>query len=105
MDFETGTLEFELRGRDVQGASFVGLAFGGVNDSTFEAVYLRPFNFPAQDSTRHAHGIQYIYHPEYPWYLLRDQRSGEFEHAVEPAPDPDAWHVVRLEISPDSVRA
>lgn len=103
--FETGRISFVVRGRDVQGASFVGLAFGGVNDSTYEAVYLRPFNFNADDSTRHAHGIQYISHPEHPWYVLREQYPGDFEHAVTPDPPADAWQTVRLDVTPDSVVA
>ncbi len=89
----------------MQGASFVGLAFGGVNDSTYEAVYLRPFNFNADDSTRHAHGIQYISHPVHPWYVLRQQYPGEFEHAVSPDPAADAWQTVLLNVTPDSVHA
>ncbi len=103
--FGTGEVSFLVRGRDVLGASFVGLAFGGVDDSTYEAVYLRPFNFNADDSTRHAHGIQYIAHPEHPWFVLRQQYPGEFEHAVSPDPAADAWQTVRLAISADSVHA
>lgn len=103
--FDSGEISFVVRGRDVPGASFVGLAFGGVNDSTYEAVYLRPFNFRAVDSTRHAHGIQYISHPEHPWYVLREQYPGEFEHAVTPDPSADAWQTVRLAVSADSVYA
>src|SRR6478672_10184022 len=49
IEFSTGTLEFEVRGEDVKQHSFVGIAFHGQNNSTFDAVYLRPFQFRAQD--------------------------------------------------------
>lgn len=47
--FATGTLEFDVRGENVRQHSFVGLAFHGQNDSTYDAVYLRPFHFYAED--------------------------------------------------------
>ena len=40
-----GTIEVEMRGSNVQGQSFVGLAFRGIDDITYDAVYFRPFNF------------------------------------------------------------
>jgi hypothetical protein len=45
MDFSNGTIEFDVRGEDIKQHSFVGIAFHGQNDSTFEAIYLRPFQF------------------------------------------------------------
>jgi hypothetical protein len=52
VELATGTLEVDVRGKDVLQQSFLGLAFAGVNDSTFEAVYLRPFNFRAREPNR-----------------------------------------------------
>src|SRR5689334_22803590 len=42
--FTNGTIEVDIKGKDKLQSSFVGIAFHGVNDSTFEAVYFRPFN-------------------------------------------------------------
>ena len=61
----TGTFTLEVRGKDEIQRSFVGLAFSGQNDSTYEAVYCRPFNFLATDSVRKIHSIQYIAHPDF----------------------------------------
>ena len=58
-DFAEGTIEVDIKGRDVMQQSFVGVAFHGKDDSTYEAVYLRPFNFRSQDPTRHQHAVQY----------------------------------------------
>ena len=43
-DFSNGKIELELKGKNEKGRSFVGIAFHGQNDSTYEAIYFRPFN-------------------------------------------------------------
>ncbi|HLO82236.1 MAG TPA: hypothetical protein VK166_14820, partial [Chitinophagaceae bacterium] len=63
--FSSGKIEILMRGKDVLQRSFVGIAFHGLNDSTYDAVYCRPFNFFAQDSVRRIHAIEYIAHPIY----------------------------------------
>src|SRR6266566_2002594 len=45
IEFSNGTIEFDVRGKDVQGQSFVGVAFHGLDSTTYDAIYLRPFNF------------------------------------------------------------
>jgi hypothetical protein len=57
--FATGTIELDVRGKDVQSQSFLGIAIGGADDSTYESVFLRPFNFRASDPLRRMHAIQY----------------------------------------------
>jgi hypothetical protein len=104
-DFATGTIEADIRGKDVLQRSFVGIAFAGANDSTYELVYLRPFNFRAADSTRRAHAIQYVADPDYPWPRLRREYPGRYEKPLIPAPDPTAWVHLRLVVSQADVRA
>jgi hypothetical protein len=104
-DFRSGTIEADIRGKDVLQRSFVGIAFAGVNDSTYELVYLRPFNFRATDSTRHAHAIQYVADPDYPWPRLRREFPGRYEKPLTPAPDPNAWVRLRLVVTTSEVRA
>jgi len=58
--FSNGTIEFDVKGKDVQGKSFVGLAFHGLDNSTYDAIYLRPFNFKTEDKLRKSHAVQYI---------------------------------------------
>ncbi|MPZ16384.1 MAG: hypothetical protein GEV06_00505 [Luteitalea sp.] len=57
-----GTIEIDIRGRDIMARSFVGVAFHGVDEETYDAVYFRPFNFKAPDPVRRSHGVQYIAH-------------------------------------------
>jgi len=96
-DFGDGTIEVDLLGRSqpVQG-SFVGVAFHVANAQTYEAVYFRPFNFRAADSTRHSHAVQYVAQPGFPWQKLRSEHPGQYEAAVTPEPDGDQWFHVRV---------
>jgi len=97
--FAEGTIELEVRGEDVQQQSFVGVAFAVQNDSTYEAVYLRPFNFRAPDATRAKRALQYISQPAWPWSRLRAESPGKYEDSVRPIPDPTGWVPLRLVVT------
>lgn len=96
--FTDGDIEFDVRGRDIPGHSFVGIAFHIVSDTSFDAVYLRPFNFQAADSARRAHSVQFVSSPAYPWDRLRAEQPGGFEKAVPPSVLPTAWIHVRVQV-------
>jgi hypothetical protein len=104
VEFANGTIELDIRGKDVQGQSFVGVAFHGVDSSTYEAIYFRPFNFRVADSTRHAHAVQYISQPDHPWQKLRAEHPGMYENVVNPAPDPNGWFHARVVVAGSQVR-
>lgn len=97
--FDTGTIELDVRGEDVPQQSFVGVAFAVQNDSTYEAVYLRPFNFRATDTARAKRAVQYVSHPQWSWQRLRAESPGKYEQAVSPVPDPNGWVPLRLVIT------
>lgn len=99
IQFSSGTLEFDVKGKDLQGQSFVGLAFHGLDNKTYDAIYLRPFNFKAEDKARKSHCVQYIAHPDYTWNKLREEFPGKYEQPVEPAPDPNSWVHVRVAVA------
>jgi hypothetical protein len=96
LNFERGQIEFDLKGKNVPQQSFVGIAFHGVNDSTFEVIYFRPFNFLADDSTRKRHSVQYVFLPKFDWSYLRDRYPGKYEDAIVTTPDPESWFHVRV---------
>jgi hypothetical protein len=102
--FAAGTIEFDVRGKDVAQQSFVGLAFHGLDTQTFDAIYFRPFNFKSTDAARRAHGVQYISHPAFPWEKLRADRPGQFEKEVSPPPDPNDWFHVAVVVQHPRVR-
>jgi hypothetical protein len=103
VEFANGTMEFDVRGKDVRQQSFVGVAFHGVDESTYDAVYFRPFNFMTDDSARRIRAVQYISHPTYTWEKLRTEHPGRYEKPVSPVPDPNAWFRVRVVIASPKV--
>jgi hypothetical protein len=96
--FTDGNIEFDIKGKDLLQQSFVGIAFHGINDTTYEAVYFRPFNFKTTDPVRKLHAVQYIANPQFDWPKLRADFPNQYEKPVIPAPDPNQWFHVRLEI-------
>jgi len=101
--FETGTIEVELLGENNPGKSFIGIAFNIQDEETFEAIYFRPFNFVATEQARKDHMVQYIHHPEYTWYKLREERTMEFENELPHPPSPGDWFNVIIEVTDDKV--
>lgn len=101
-DFRSGTIEVDIRGKDITGQSFVGVAFHRKDDNTYEAVYLRPFNFRAQDPVRKQHAVQYITPPEFDWPRLRKEFPEEFENPVDASIVPTDW--VKLRVVVDGSR-
>ena len=75
--FKYGTMEFDAKGKDEFQASFVGIAFHGVSDTTFESVYFRPFNFRAADPSRKVPSVQYVALPHFDWSTLREKHPGD----------------------------
>jgi hypothetical protein len=95
-DFAEGTIDVDVRGRDVLQQSFVGIAFHRKDDNTYEAVYLRPFNFRADDPVRRRHAVQYMASPDYDWPRLRKEFPEEFENQVDPSVVPTDWVPLRV---------
>ena len=103
-DFAQGTIEVDIRGRDVQGRSFVGIAFHRKDDESYEAVYLRPFNFRTTDPARHQHAVQYVALPEFDWPRLRQDFPEEFENPVDASVEPTGWVPLRVTVKPTTVQ-
>ena len=82
----------------------MGLAFNIQNDSTFEAIYFRPFNFQAEEKIRREHSVQYVFHPKNPWRYLRTNFEGQYEAEFPRQPSPDDWFSVRIAIDDKKVK-
>ncbi|MCK4990963.1 MAG: hypothetical protein KAS29_10775, partial [Bacteroidales bacterium] len=61
------------------------------------------FNFVATEQARKDHMVQYVNHPEYTWYKLREERTMEFENEIPAPPDPDDWFKAIIKVSGTSV--
>jgi hypothetical protein len=101
--FSSGSIEIDLKGKNVRGRSFLGVAFNVVDEHTFEAIYFRPFNFKADEPFRHR-AVQYIAWPQHTWEHLRTNSPGQFENAILPVPDPDNWFHARVDVSDTDVK-
>jgi len=102
-DFHDGVIEAEIAGAprsdapaDMRG--FVGIAFRVQPDGArFECFFIRPTNGRADDQLRRNHSTQYIAHPDWPWYRLRDEAPGVYESYTDLVPG--AWTPVRIEVA------
>jgi len=101
--FHDGVIELELSGEPAadagpQARGFVGIAFRispGETDK-YECFYLRPTNGRADDQERRNHSAQYISHPEFPWFRLRQETPSKYETYVDLAPGD--WTKVKIEV-------
>jgi hypothetical protein len=104
VDFHNGTIEVRIRGKNVPQGSFLGVAFRGMDDQTYDAVYFRPFNFLADNALSRSHHVQYISHPVYTWFKLRQEHTGVYENEIVAPPDPDGFFTARIEIAKPEIR-
>lgn len=103
VEFANGVIEIDVRGKDIQQQSFVGVVFHGLDDKTYDAIYFRPFNFKAEDPARRLRAVQYIAHPTYTWQKLRAEQPGKYEQPVNPVPDPNGWFHARIVVASPNV--
>ena len=101
-DFSDGKIEVDIKGKDVRGQSFVGMAFHGLNDSTYDVIYFRPFNFKSPERSNHS--VQYISHPQNTWHKLRNEFPEKYENSVVPVPDPSDWFHATIEIQAQTIK-
>jgi hypothetical protein len=104
VDFENGTIEVKIRGKNNPGMSFVGVAFRGVDDETYDAVYFRPFNFVGDNDLSRSHMVQYVSHPVNTWRKLREEHTDVYENALLDPPNPDEFFSARIVIAKPEVR-
>jgi hypothetical protein len=103
LEFSNGVIEVELAGAPAPNApadarGFVGIAFRLQPDNeTYDAFYLRPTNGRAEDQERRNRSVQYISHPEWPWFRLRKETPAKYEAYVDLVPG--TWTKVKIEVS------
>ncbi len=104
LDFKDGTIEIELAGEpapdaDPQMRGFIGIAFRlqETDPYSYECFYLRPTNGRADNQLQRNHSTQYVSHPEYHWYHLRNESPGVYESYVDL--QPGVWTKMKIEVS------
>src|SRR5213083_3005726 len=113
LDFSNGIIEAEVAGAPASGAfagarGFVGIAFRLQIDNktegkeTYDAFYLRPTNGRAEDQERRNHATQYISHPDWPWFRLRQETPSKYESYVDVVPG--VWTKIKIDVRGDKAR-
>lgn len=103
VQFSTGTIDLDVRGKDVFQQSFLGIAFHGIDTLTYDAIYFRPFNFQSSDNLRQKHTIQYVSEPDQPWDKLRQEHPLTYENRVIPIPLATGWFHAHIVINNDEI--
>lgn len=104
IQFLNGRIEFDVKGKNIPQKSFVGIAFHASNDTTYDAVYFRPFNFKSQETERRNHSVQYISLPKFDWPLLRKEHTDQYEKPINPAPEPEEWLHAKIVVEGEDVK-
>ncbi len=104
ISFTKGIIEFDVKGKNVLQKSFAGIAFHGINNGTFDAVYFRPFNFQSNDATAKKHSVQYISMPKYDWSVLRQTHPGVYENALTKTVEPESWFHAKIIADDSSIK-
>jgi hypothetical protein len=103
--FTNGTIEFDAKGKSAPPqSSFVGIAFRVVDQTTYDAIYFRPFNFRSPNPVNKSHAVQYTSHPDWTWKRLRDEHTGEYEKGIEPAPNGDDWFHAKIVVQKPEIK-
>jgi hypothetical protein len=108
LEFSNGVIEAEIAGAPAPGApegarGFVGIAFRLQPDMrSYDAFYLRPTNGRVEDQERRNRSVQYIAHPDWPWFRLRRETPAKYESYVDL--QPGVWTKVKIEVRGDRAR-
>jgi hypothetical protein len=103
-DFGQGAIDIDVRGRDLVDRSYLGIAFHRKDDTAYESVYLRPFNFRIDNPVRKQHAVQYMVLPEFDWPTLRERFPEEFENPVDASVAPADWVPLRVVVNGGKVQ-
>ena len=99
IEFTEGTIDIDLRGKDVFLQSFLGIAFYGTDTTHTSIIYFRPFNFRHADSTRWKWSLAYMQLPDYNYARLRKEHPGMYENRIVPPPQAAEWFHATIAIS------
>jgi hypothetical protein len=108
LEFANGVIEAEIAGAPAPGAGadargYVGIAFRVQNDGAkYDAFYLRPTNGRADDQERRNHAVQYISHPDWPFFRLRKEAPSKYESYVDLMPG--VWTKVKIDVRSERAR-
>jgi hypothetical protein len=103
VSFKEGSIDIDLRCKDVFLQSFLGVAFHVTDNTHYEVVYFRPFNFQHPDTSRRKWSVQYMVVPDLLYDKLRKEHPLVYENSVTPVPKADEWFHATIVIKGDLI--
>jgi hypothetical protein len=88
---KAGTIDVDLRGKDVFLQSFLGVAFHATDDKHYDVIFFRPFRFHHADTATRRWSVQYMGMPDYDYDKLRKAHPGVYENFINPVPGASDW--------------
>jgi hypothetical protein len=101
VSFKEGSIDIDLCGKNVFLQSFLGVAFHATDNTHYEVVYFRPFNFQHADTSRRKWSVQYMVVPDFLYDKLRKEHPLVYENSVIPVPKADEWFHATIVIKGD----
>ena len=105
LELNEGCLSLEVKGSNDFGRSFVGLAFRGLDNDTYDTVYVRPFVFQSEKPEEFNNGVQYMSMPDFGWPVLRKRSPGVYEKSIGSRPSPTDWVELRIHFEAGRLQA
>jgi len=99
--FESGTIDVDLRGKDVFLKSFLGIAFRAKDTLNYDVIYFRPFRFHSTDTATRRWSVQYMAMPGFDYEKLRKEHPLVYENQVNPVPDANDWFHATIVVKDD----
>lgn len=91
VNFKEGTVDIDLRGKNVFLQCFMGIAFHANDTLAYDVVYFCPFRFHDTSNVTRKYSVKYMSIPDYDYGKLRKLHPGVYENEVNPAPKSDEW--------------
>ncbi len=103
VNFKDGTIDVDLRGKNVFLKSFLGIAFHAKDATAYEVVYFRPFRFHSTDTPTRKWSVQYMSLPVFDYVKLRKEHPGVYENEVNPVPGAEDWFHATIVVKGDRI--
>ncbi len=91
VNFKDGTVDIDLRGKNVFLQSFMGIAFHAKDTTAYDVVYFCPFRFHDTSDVTRKYSVKYMSLPDHSYTKLRKDHPGMYENEVNSAPKADDW--------------
>ena len=98
IEFSNGVIEVDIRFSVNDRQSLAGIAFHGIDNDTFDAVYFRPFNILSGDPEQRNNSILYISHSEDRSTVLQEGSTVISENRETISTVEDGWFHVRISV-------